>query len=134
MTNSSSTEFTPRDGRRFGTQVGLAFLVLGAILLWRGHSTPAAVAGGLSAGLLLAAVIRPVVLGPVYRYWMALALVISKVTNPVFMGIVYYFVLTPTGLVMRALGRKPIKHEPDAGGSFWIRREHGRTRDMRRQF
>lgn len=132
--SSFSTEFTVRDGRRFGTQVGLAFLVLGAILLWRGHSMPAAVAGGLSVGLLLAALLRPTVLGPVSRKWMAMALVISRVTNPIFMGIVYYCVLTPTGLVMRALGHKPIVHEPDAGGSFWIVREHRRTRDMRRQF
>lgn len=132
--SSFSTEFTVRDGRRFGTQVGIAFLVLGAILLWRGHSTPAVVAGGLSVGLLLAALLRPTVLGPVSRKWMAMALLISRVTNPIFMGIVYYCVLTPTGLVMRALGRRPIVHEPDAGGSFWIRREHRRTRDMRRQF
>lgn len=132
--SSFSTEFTVRDGRRFGTQVGLAFLVLGAILLWRGHSMPAVVAGGLSVGLLLAALLRPTVLGPVSRKWMAMAIVISRVTNPIFMGIVYYCVLTPTGLVMRARGHKPIVHEPDTGGSFWIRREHRRTRDMRRQF
>ncbi len=134
MTNSSSTDFTADDGRRFGTQVGLAFLVLGAILLWRGHSTPAAAAGGVSVGLVLAALVRPAALGPVYRKWMALALVISRVTNPIFLGIVYYCVLTPTGLVMRAIGHKPIVHEPDADDSYWIHREHTRTRDMRRQF
>lgn len=132
--SSSSTEFTARVGRRFGTQVGLAFLALGALLLWREHSIPAAIAGGLSASLLLGAFIRPTALEPVHRGWMALALQISKVTNPIFLGVVYYLVLTPTGLVMRALGRRPIVHEPDENGSYWIRREHGQTRDMHRQF
>lgn len=132
--NSSSTDFTARDGRLFGIQVGAAFLVVGALLLWREHSMPAAIAGGLSASLLLAAFIRPTALEPVHGAWMALALRISKVTNPIFLSIVYFLVLTPTGLLMRALGRRPCVHEADENGSYWIHREHGRTRDMHRQF
>ena len=132
--NSSSTEFTARDGRRFGTQVGLAFLAFAALLLWRDHVLPAAIAGGLSAGLLLAGLVRPVVLGSAYRGWMAVALRISKVTNPILMSIIYFAVLTPTGLLRRLFGGNPLEHAPDPSGSFWIRRENGRTRDMRRQF
>lgn len=132
--SSPSTEFTPRDGRRFGIQVGLAFLVLGGLLLWRGHATAAAVVVTVSALLVGGGLVRPRALGPVYDRWMALALLISKVTNPVFLGVVYYFVLTPTGLLMRAMGRNPIVHEPSEDGSYWLRRGPERTSDMRRQF
>lgn len=62
-----------------------------------------------------------------------MALVISKVTTPIFMGIVYFLVLTPTGLLMRLFGNKPIEHEPDQG-SYWQSTEGRRTSDLRRQF
>ena len=134
MKSSSSTEFTARDGRRFGVQVGIAFLVLGSVLLWRDRSTAAAVCGSLGALLLLGGLLRPVALGPVYRRWMAIALLISKVTTPVFMGIVYFLVLTPTSLLMRVFKRNPIVHEPDDDSGYWILREPGKHGDMRRQF
>ena len=134
MKTSSSTEFTARDGRRFGTQVGIAFLLLGAILVWRDRFMPAAVVGSLGALLLLGGFLRPVALGPVYRRWMAVALLISKVTTPVFMGVVYFLVLTPTGLLVRVFGRNPIVHESREDSGYWIRREPGQRGDMRRQF
>ncbi len=134
MKTSSSTEFTARDGRRFGVQVGIAFLVLGAVLVWRDRSIPSAVAGSFGALLLLGGLLRPVALGPVYRRWMAIALLISKVTMPVFMGVVYFLVLTPTGLLMRAFGRNPIVHASSEDGGYWVRREPGQRGDMRRQF
>jgi Saxitoxin biosynthesis operon protein SxtJ len=131
---SSSTEFTVRDGRRFGVQVGIAFLVLGAFLVWRDRSVPSAVAGSIGALLLLGGLLRPAALGPVYRRWMAIALLISKVTTPIFMGVVYFLVLTPTGLLMRVIGRNPIVHASNEDGGYWIRREPGKHSDMRRQF
>lgn len=134
MKTTSSTEFTARDGRRFGSQVGIAFLVLGAVLVWRDRFTASVVVGSLGALLLLGGLLRPVALGPVYRRWMAIALLISKVTTPVFMGVVYFLVLTPTGVLMRVLGRNPIVHASTEDGGYWIRREPGKHSDMRRQF
>ena len=134
MKTSSSTEFTKRDGRRFGVQVGIAFLVLCAVLLWRDRFVAAVVVGSLGSLLLLGGFLWPVALGPVYRRWMAIALLISKVTTPIFMGVVYFLVLTPTGLLMRVLGRNPIVHESSEGDGYWTRREPGQHGDMRRQF
>jgi hypothetical protein len=130
--SSSSTEFTASDGRRFAFPVGTAFLLLAGILWWRGHMTFVWVAAGLATALFLAGVALPRRLGPVYRAWMRMALAISKVTTPVFMAVVYFLVLTPFGLAMRLLGKKPIVHRVE-NGSFW--RSAGTTpKDLRRQF
>jgi hypothetical protein len=66
---------------------------------------------------------------------MRLALLISKVTTPIFMGLTYFLVLAPSGLIMRALGRNPITHKESAG-SFWFSRPQGSKRksDLTRQF
>ena len=126
---------TASEGRRFGLTVGAAFLVLAALSWWRGHLVPPAVLGGLGGLLVLAGLVGPTRLGPVQRAWMGLAHAISKVTTPVFMGLVYFLVITPTGLVMRALGRNPLEH-PRVGSGFWVARPEGerRSRSMERQF
>lgn len=133
MTNSSLTEFTAKDGRKFAFPVGIAFLLLAGILFWQEHVTAYRITGALGGALILAGAVIPGYLGPVYRGWMEMALAISKVTTPIFMGIVYIFVLTPTGLIMRVLGKKPIRHEAK-DGTFWQSTEGRPRSDLRRQF
>lgn len=122
---------TTGEGRRFGLTVGGAFLVLAALLWWRGHPVGLRVAGGLGTALVLAGLVVPRRLGPVYAAWMKLALAISKVTTPVFMAIVYFVVLTPVGLLRRLLASRPAARE-----SFWVPRAPGagRASNLERQF
>ena len=123
------------EGRRFGFVVGGAFLALAALGAWRGRPHQALVCGALGALLVLAGVIVPERLGPVFRAWSALGHVLSRITTPVFLGCVYFLVLTPVGLVMRLLGRRPLVR-PDGAPSWWVSRApHARQRtDMERQF
>ena len=134
MENTNSARLTPAEGRKFGLTVGAAFLVLAGISYWRGHRIPVIVLGALGALLVLAGLLIPGQLGPVYRGWMGLAAAISKVTTPIFMAIVYFLVLTPAGLIMRLVGHRPLEHEA-VNGSYWQRRPEGeRVADMTRQF
>jgi Saxitoxin biosynthesis operon protein SxtJ len=125
---------SPSEGRRFGLAVGAAFLALAALLYWRELPTAAVVAGILGAALLLGGLAIPGRLGPVYRTWMRFAFALSRITTPIFLGIVYYLVFTPIGLIMRALGRNPLARAP--GQSRWIARGGASDRrgDMRHQF
>lgn len=126
---------TPSEGRRFAFPVGAAFLLLTGLLVWRGHGVPAVVLAGVGSALLLAGLVIPEHLGPVQRGWMALALALSKVTTPVFMGITFFLVITPTGFLVRRFGRNPMTRVPDEG-SYWVRRPEGagRQSNLERQF
>ena len=129
---------TPKEGRKFAFTVGIAFLVLAAIIWWRHEYTRTIVSDvfiGVGSVLLLAGLIVPGKLGPVYKAWMGLALLISKVTTPIFMGLTYFVVLAPVGLLMRIFGRNPMVRQP-AEGSFWVSRADGpkRRSDLKRQF
>jgi hypothetical protein len=118
---------TPAEGRKFGLLVGGAFLVL-AVLLWRRtHETGATVAGVLGAALVLGGLVAPAQLGPVYRAWMALAKVISKVTTPIFMSVIFFLVLTPAGFLVRLFGHRPLTH-PRGAGTYWHSRPEGERR------
>ena len=124
---------TTGEGRRFGLTVGVAFLALAALLVWREHAYAAWATGTLGALLVAAGLVLPTRLGPVQAAWMGFAAVLSKVTTPIFMSVVYFVVLTPTGFLMRLFGRRPLRHQPVDGG-FWVTRASGRGHDLRRQF
>jgi len=115
---------SPAEGRKFGLSVGFAFLLIGSVIWWRGHVTVASVFGLLGAPLVLAGLILPGRLGPVYRAWMGFALLLSKVTTPIFMGITFFLVIGPVALIMRLLGKNPMVRRED-DGSFWIPRPEG---------
>ena len=61
---------------------------------------------------------EPVPLDTGYGFWMGIAVGISKVTTPIFMGIIFFVVIAPIGLFMRLVRRNPVKHKP-RNGSYW---------------
>jgi hypothetical protein len=128
-----STPYTAAAGRKFGLTVGIAFAVLSGIALWRGHSTTFAILVGLGATLILAGVAIPAALGPVDRGWMKIALMISRVTTPIFMGIVYFVVITPVAVVRRLFGANSLVHRPGPHG-FWFDRHDTARSSLERLF
>jgi hypothetical protein len=59
----------------------------------------------VAAGVLVAwALAAPASLGPVYRIWMRFGQVMGAVMSWVVLGLLFYVVLTPLGLIMRAFG------------------------------
>jgi hypothetical protein len=59
--------------------------------------------------------------------------VLSKVTTPIFLGIVYFVVLFPVGLVRRVVGRHPLRHQIE-NDSYWRDRSAAPPSDLERQF
>ncbi len=133
MAHQVPARLTPREGRRFALTVGLAFLVLSMLSLWRGHDTAPIILGALGVTLLLAGLAFPNRLGPVHRGWMAFGLMLSKVTTPIFMGLLYFVAITPVALAMRAFGRRPLKADEHSGG-FWAKHESSSNQVMTRQY
>ena len=61
-------------------------------------------------GLLL-----PQTLRPVYRVWMRFGLLLNKITTPLILGVVFFLLILPVGLVRRMLGKDsiPKRAEPE---------------------
>ena len=124
---------TAAQGRKFAFTVGGAFVVLAAIVWWREHPTLLKIFGGLGGAFLLGGLVAPTQMGPVERAWMGLAHLISKVTTPIFMGVIYFVVITPISLLMGLFGKRPLRVA--AGASYWqTRPENKRRSDLTRQF
>lgn len=122
--------------RAFGIVFAVVFAAIG---LWplpyggpsRGWALTAA------AALLAVALVRAAWLAPFNRVWFRFGLLLQRVVHPVVLAVIYFGVVTPTGLVLRALGNDPLRRrrEPDAA-TYWIRRDPpGPEREsMTRQF
>jgi hypothetical protein len=121
-------------GRRFGLTVGSAFLVLAAIAWWRANAIAMTGLGAIAASLVIAALLVPSHLVPVERQWMRLAHLISRVTTPIVMTVLFLLVLLPVGLLRRTFGGNPLVHAPKES-SYWRRRPEGqRASQLTRQF
>jgi hypothetical protein len=135
MEENIPTRLSPAEGRKFAFTVGAAFLVLGLIAWYRHHPVALAVLCGIGLTLCLAGLIAPGRLAPVLRLWMGLAHAISRVTTPIFMGIVYFLVFAPMGLVKRIAGHNALVRRAGKDG-YWIRRngQTGTRSNLERQF
>ena len=106
---------------------------LGGIAWWLDHETVSIVLWVIGGSLLLAGLLLPARLGPVQRAWMGMALAISKVTTPIFMGIMYFVVFASMGTVMRLFGHNSLTTH-QGSDSAWVPRAAGQRSDLKRQF
>ena len=109
--------------RSFGFVFTVVFIVIAAWPLWSGNGLrwwAAAVAGAFA----LVAVAMPSLLAVPNRWWMKLGLLLSKIVSPIALGILFYGVFGPMGIVMRLFGKDPLRLKRDANASsYWIVRE-----------
>jgi len=68
----------------------------------------------LCAVLVLWALIAPMSLRPVYKVWMRFGLLMSRVTTPLILGIVFYLLITPVAFVLSLSKWDPLARKLDS--------------------
>jgi Family of unknown function (DUF5989)/Saxitoxin biosynthesis operon protein SxtJ len=109
--------------RSFGLTFAALFLVIGAApLLRHGHVRAWSLVLGLI--ILTIALTQPRVLGPLNRAWSLIGSLLSRVTTPVLMAILFVLVITPIALLRRTTGSSglALRFDPKLE-SYWIRRD-----------
>ena len=105
--------------------VAVVLLALG-LLRGRGWNFPLTAivgGGGLAVGLLLLAL--PQIARPFYVAWYFVACCIGTVVGNLALAIVFFVLVTGLGLLMRALGRRPVRKTFDKrAATYWQDAEH----------
>ena len=87
------------------------------------HGMPTAYNGWLLMACVFFALMitKPSLAHPLNRLWMFMGLQMAKITNPLLMMVVYYFIIMPLGLIMRLCGHDllSLKFAP-AATTYWI--------------
>lgn len=122
--------------KKTGLTVGVVLLIISMLLWYLGKLTFIyfSIIGGL---FVILAVIAIPVLRPFHKLWMMLALFMGFVMSRVILTILYYFVLTPIGLIAKLIGKKfmPLTYDKNAT-TYWEKRENTVKQqiDYERQF
>ena len=88
----------------------------------------------LALALAVAGLTIPMSLRPVYRGWMRFALLLSKITTPIIMGIIYYLVITPIGLFRRLFARDAMARNKDDSSSYRVASRKPAPGSLKRPF
>ena len=109
--------------RGFGIVFAFVFTAIGLFPLLRGAS-PRGWSLAVAGGFLAVALVKPTWLAPLNTLWFRFGLLLQRVVHPIVLAVIYFAVVTPTGLIMRALGKDPLRlrFDPDAA-SYWILRD-----------
>jgi len=92
--------------------VGGIFLLIGLWPILFGGEAPRIWAVGIGLMLMALGLVFPGSLAHVYRAWMAVGHVLGWINTRIILGIFFYAILTPFGLVMRLLGKDFMRLKP----------------------
>lgn len=113
MTTPSTTDKTTL--RRFGLVLGgMIPLWFGLLLAWLFDYGGPVWPWIMGAILALIALAMPLALKPLFRAWTAVGHVMGWINTRILLGLVFFLLITPLGLVMRLLGKRPLKLHRDA--------------------
>jgi hypothetical protein len=122
--------------RSFGLVMATFFACIGALPLLRDPPSIRWWALGTAAIFLLLALWRQTLLAPLNRLWLKFGLLLHQIVSPIILAVMFYGTVVPIGLLMRALGKSPLRMRRDpTATSYWIARERGPAPEsMKNQF
>ncbi|WP_246844472.1 SxtJ family membrane protein [Hydrocoleum sp. CS-953] len=89
----------------------------------------------MATPLLVLAVVSPPTLEPVYKFWMRVGIFLSKIMTPLWMGLVFYLVVMPMGVIMRMFKKDPMERQLNVEASTYRVMSQLKTREsMERPF
>ena len=114
----------------------LFFVVFIAISLWplKSQGDLRLWAFILSLVFLVLGVLNSRFLTPLNKLWFKFGILLGSIISPIVMGIVFFIVVTPIGLIMRFLGKDMLRiNKNKLVSTYWINREKQKT-TMKKQF
>lgn len=122
--------------RSFGIVFAIVFTLIGLHPLINGDSIRLW-AAGIALAFLIVALVMPRILKPLNIIWFKFGLVLHAVVNPLIMGLLFFFTITPIALIFKLLGKDPLSLTLDADAkSYWVHRNPAGPdpQTMKRQF
>ena len=82
---------------------------------------------------LALALINSKLLTPLNKIWFKFGIFLGNFIAPIVMGIIYFMVVTPTGLIMKMLGKDLLNLKKNNKNSYWIEKDNSNN-NLKNQF
>ncbi len=73
------------------------------------------------------------ILNPLNKLWFKFGILLGKFISPLIMGMIFFLVVTPIGLIMRAFGKDLLNLKYNKDKSYWIKKSGPKSK-MKNQF
>ena len=87
----------------------------------------------ISLIFLVLGLLNSKILTPLNKLWFKFGIFLSKIISPLIMGIIFFLVVTPIGLIMRIFGKDVLNLKYNKNRSYWIEK-NGPKSKMKNQF
>ena len=118
--------------RSFGLLFSIVFL---ALALW-----PLTKKGEINLYLISIALIFLILgllnsefLTPLNKIWFKFGIFLGKIFSPIIMALIFFFVVTPIGLIMRFIGKDVLNLKFNNDKSYWVEKKGPKSK-MKNQF
>ena len=72
-------------------------------------------------------------LTPLNKLWFKFGILLGNIIAPIIMGIVFFLVVTPTGLIMKILKKDLLKLKNNNSNTYWLEKDNSNN-SLRNQF
>ena len=122
--------------RDFGILIGFIILIIAGILFYKERESYELIIllGIAFIGLGLG---MPIILKPFYSVWMYFAVVLGWLMTRLILGLVFYVVVSPIGLIARLFGKEFLELKNNSlNSSYWNYKDNSRIshKDYEKQF
>tara|TARA_Y200000002_G_C22365427_1_gene530832 strand:+ start:293 stop:676 length:384 start_codon:yes stop_codon:yes gene_type:complete len=87
----------------------------------------------ISIIFLILGLVNSQILTPLNILWFKFGMLLGRFVSPIVMGLVFFLVVTPTGLIMKLFNKDLLKLRKNKNSSYWIKRPETKS-EMKNQF
>ena len=87
----------------------------------------------ISIIFLILGVVNSKILTPINKLWFKLGLFLGKIVSPLVMGVIFFLVVTPTGIIMRLMRKDLLNLKKNNSKTYWIEKKN-ENNSMKNQF
>ena len=118
--------------RSFGIVFFIVFLLIATYPLLNGNDVRVW-SLLISFGFLILGLMNSKILSPLNKLWFKFGLILGKIISPLIMGIIFFVVVTPIGVVMRVLKKDLLNLKYNQKETYWIEKTGPKSK-MKNQF
>ena len=87
----------------------------------------------ISIIFLILGLLNSNILLPLNKFWLRFGILLGNIVAPIVMGIVYFLVVTPTGLIMRMFRKDLLNLKKNNKNTYWIDKDNSNS-NLKNQF
>ena len=87
----------------------------------------------ISIVFLILGIFDSKILNPLNKLWFKIGIFLGKIVSPLIMGIIFFLVVTPIGLLMKLFGKDVLNLKYNNNKSYWIEKTGPKSK-MKNQF